>query len=192
MCNFDIIRTPWGPTGGLCQKNYFLSMCLRGLLVVLFCRIHGLDVQCASLVQSNYYGAQKGALSKIPPQPPPPPLSSLFATEKLFLDKLNALKWSTRMYEEVFLLFSAIWKETFWRIFAFSVVLGHYITYTPYYGYNKFDWLTLILRSNWTCRIWFWILFLRPFCIILSDFVYLLPFSNNFLHKGFTLTHSRN
>ena len=50
---------PWGPTVGLCPF-FFLSMCLRGLIVVLFCRIHDLDVQCASLVQSNYPGAQKG------------------------------------------------------------------------------------------------------------------------------------
>ena len=45
-----------------------------------------------------------------------------------------------------------------------------------YNGYNKFDWLTLILRSNWTCRIWFGILSSRAFCIVVSDFVYLLPF----------------
>ena len=50
--------------------------------------------------------------------------------------------------------------------------------YTPYYGYNKFDWLTLILRSNWTCWIWFWILSLRPFCIMMSEFAYLLLFLN--------------
>ena len=45
--------------------------------------------------------------------------------------------------------------------------------------FNKFDWLMLILRLNWICRIWFWILFLRSFCILLSDFACLLPFSNN-------------
>ena len=54
-----------------------------------------------------------------------------------------------------------------------------FYTYTPYYWYNKFDWLTLILCSNWICRIWFGILSLGPFCIMLSDFAYLLQFSNN-------------
>ena len=42
-----------GPTGGFCQKKN-LSMCLSlGLIVnvVLFCKIHDLDVQCASLVK---------------------------------------------------------------------------------------------------------------------------------------------
>ena len=37
-----------------------ISMCLRGLTVVLFCRIHDLDVQCASLVQSNCPGGPEG------------------------------------------------------------------------------------------------------------------------------------
>ena len=56
-----------------------------------------------------------------------------------------------------------------------------------YNGYNKFDWLTLILRSNCTCRIWFGILSSRAFCIVVSDFLYLLAFSNNC-----TLKHSKN
>ena len=56
-----------------------------------------------------------------------------------------------------------------------------------YNGYNKFDWLTLILRSNWTCRIWFGILSSRAFCIVVSECVYLLPFSNNC-----PLKHSKN
>ena len=41
---------PLGPTRGLCQKQ-ILSMCLRDPIEVLFCWIHDLDVQCASLVQ---------------------------------------------------------------------------------------------------------------------------------------------
>ena len=57
----------------------------------------------------------------------------------------------------------------------------------------------LVLRSNWTCRIWFGILSSRAFCIVVSDFAYLLPFSNNFplkflknTHSGFTLIHIPN
>ena len=44
-------------------------------------------------------------------------------------------------------------------------------TYTcaPYFGYNKFDWRTLILRSNWTCRIWIGILSSRLFCIVCQN-----------------------
>ena len=56
---------------------------------------------------------------------------------------------------------------------------GELYTCTPYNGYNKFDWLTLVLRSNRTCRISFGILSSRAFCIV-SDFVYLLSISNNF------------
>ena len=57
----------------------------------------------------------------------------------------------------------------------------------------------LVLRSNWTCRIWFRILSWRDFCIVVSDFAYLLPFSNNFplkflknIHSGFTLVDITN
>ena len=56
-----------GPTGGLRPKKC-LSVCLKGLIVVLICRIHDLDVQCASLVQSK--------ISLPLPSP-------LFATEKI-------------------------------------------------------------------------------------------------------------
>ena len=39
MCNFGPVRIPWGPTGGPCPKK-ILSVCLRGLIEVLFCWIH--------------------------------------------------------------------------------------------------------------------------------------------------------
>ena len=71
---------------------------------------------------------------------------------------------------------------------------GSLYTYNPYNGYNKFYLLTLVLCSNWTCRIWFGILSSRAVRIVVSDFAYLLPFSNNFplkylknIHSGFTL-----
>ena len=47
------VRIPSGPTEGPCPKK-FLSVCLRGFIEVLFCWIHDLDVECASLVQSFY------------------------------------------------------------------------------------------------------------------------------------------
>ena len=43
----------WSSPGDFVPK----SMRLRGLIVVLFCRIHDLDVQCANFVQSNCPGA---------------------------------------------------------------------------------------------------------------------------------------
>ena len=49
---------PLGPHRGTVKK--ILSMCPRGLIIVLFCRIHGLDVQCASLVQANCPGGSEG------------------------------------------------------------------------------------------------------------------------------------
>ena len=63
----SLLSSPYG-------HSSFLIMCLRGLIIVLFCRLHDLDVQCASLVQSNCSGAQKGVISLTPPSP-------LFATE---------------------------------------------------------------------------------------------------------------
>ena len=41
-------------------QTHFLSVCLRGLIEVLFCWIHDLDVKYASLVQSNCLEAQEG------------------------------------------------------------------------------------------------------------------------------------
>ena len=40
----------------------FLSMCLRGLIIVLYCKIHDLVVHCASLVQSRWPGAPEGGI----------------------------------------------------------------------------------------------------------------------------------
>ena len=131
--------------------------------------------------------------------PPPSPLkigSGKLVLDKIFPpDKPNALEWSKRMYEEVSLLsvpFRSKHFDTFWHFLSFLVII-------TYYGYNKFDWLTLVLRSNWTCRIWFGILSSRAFCIVVSDFAYLLPFSNNFslkflknIHSGFTVVHIPN
>ena len=134
-------------------------------------------------------------------QPPPPsPLKigsgKLVLDKKFPPDKLNAMEWSKRMYEEVSLLsvpFQSKHFDAFWHFMSFWVIIH------VYYGYNKFDWLTLVLRSNWTCRIWFGILSSRAFCIVVSDFAYLLPFSNNFplkllknIHSGFTLVHIPN
>ena len=71
------------------SKKKILSMCLRCLIIVLFCRVLGLDVQCTSLVKSNCSGGSEGHSLT----PPPPPLSVVCdRIKKLFLDKPNALK----------------------------------------------------------------------------------------------------
>ena len=58
---FGLVRTPKGQTGGLSQKKLKnLILCLRGLIMVLFCKIHDLVVQCASLVLSRYPLDQEG------------------------------------------------------------------------------------------------------------------------------------
>ena len=51
-------ETPWAPRGTL-SKDFFLSMCLRGLIIVLFCRIHGLDVHVPVWSSQNVLGPQK-------------------------------------------------------------------------------------------------------------------------------------
>ena len=91
MCNFDPVRTPWGPPGGLCKKKIvFLSMCLRGLIIVLFCRIHGLDVPIPVWFSQDAVGPQKGDIVSNPPHPPPFPL---FATEKNCFST-NRMHWN--------------------------------------------------------------------------------------------------
>ena len=87
MCNFGPVGTPWGPPGVLCQKKN-LSICLRGLIIVLFCRIHCLDVPMRVWSSQDALGPQKGdkVFNPLPPNFP------LFATEKKFL-KANALEW---------------------------------------------------------------------------------------------------
>ena len=107
------------------------------------------------------------------------PTFPLFATEKMFLVKPNALKWSYSMYKEVLLLLMPFRSKHFDAFDLFCHFRSLY-TYTPCYGYNEFDWLTLILHSKLTCRLSFGIVSARPFCIMLSDFPYLLLFSNNF------------
>ena len=96
---------------------------LRELIVVLICRIHGLDMQFVSLVRSNCPGANKGAKSKIPPPAPPPPLPRCLRQKKLFLDKQNALKLSKRIYEEdlefLFLVqFRSTTFDAFWHFLS--------------------------------------------------------------------------
>ena len=136
--------------------------------------------------------AQKGTKSKIPPFPVVCDRKNCFLTNRMHWNDLKVCmkKCSCfRCHFEVSIL-------TRFGIFCHFRSL---YTYTPCYGYNEFDWLTFILRLNWTCRIWFWILFLRPFCIVLSDFLYLLLLSNNCplkhskgIHEGCTLTLSHN
>ena len=165
MCNFVPVQTPGAPRRTL-SKIMFLSMCPIGLFIVLFCRIHGLD-----FVQSRRPGApERGHSLKSP-------LPVVRNWKQLFLYKPNALEWSKRMYKEVFLLsmpFRSHHFDAFLPFLSFWVIL--------YNGLNKF--LRLILRSNWTCRMSFGILSLSPFCIVMSDFAYLLPFSNNFPLKN--------
>ena len=79
MSNFGPVRTPFGPHGGgggdFAPKN---NMCLRVLIIVLFCRIHGVDVQCASKSSEIALGLRKGHSLKFLP------LSPLIATDFFF------------------------------------------------------------------------------------------------------------
>ena len=143
----------------------------------------------------------------------PPPLSlhkigsgKLVHDKKFLLEKSNALEWSKRskrMYEKVLLLSVPFRSKHFdafciFLSFFFSVI-KHIQNVLHIMGTTTFYWITLILCSNWACRIWFGILSSRAlsFCIVVSDFVYLLPFSNKFpfkehtnLHWGLSLIHN--
>ena len=71
------------------------------------------------------------------------------------------------------------WYVTLFEIFPMYTIFWDN-PHTPYHGFNKFDWLTLILHSIWSCRIWFGNLSSRPFCNMVSDLAHLVPFSNKF------------
>ena len=73
-------------------------MCLRCLIMVLFCKIHDLSVHCDSLVQSRCHGVPEGGSLKSPP-PPTPSLR-----QKIVFDKLNEFEGSKMMCEDVFFL----------------------------------------------------------------------------------------
>ena len=73
MCSFGPVRTSLGLTGGLCKK--ILSMCPRGLIIALFCRIHGLNVHVPVWSSQIALGPRRERSLKFPPSP-------LFATEK--------------------------------------------------------------------------------------------------------------
>ena len=64
---------PLGPPRGTLSKTIvFLSMCLRGLIIVSFCRIHGLDVPMPFLASQDAPGSQKGGIVyNLPPSPFP-------------------------------------------------------------------------------------------------------------------------
>ena len=129
----------------------------------------------------------------------PPPFPVVCNWKNCFLTNQMAMHWNDlKVYIKVWrsVLASVPFRskhfDAFWHFLSFR-------SYTPCFGYNKFDWLSLVLCFNWTCRIWFWILFLRPFCIVFSEFMYLLPFLNNSplkrtkgVYEGFTLTCSHN
>ena len=124
MCNFGPVWTPWGPTGGLSQKKNPI-MCLRGLIMVLLCKIHDLVVHCASLVQSRCPRPRKGTKSKIPLPPPSP----LFVTKKIVLDKPNAFEGPKMLCEEVFFLsvpFGSKHFDAFWHFLSFKVIMYTY------------------------------------------------------------------
>ena len=113
-----------------------LSSCACAILV-LFCRIHGLDVQCASLVQSNFLGAQKGHSLKSPSFPVACDIENCFSTNRMHWNDLKGCMkkcYCFRCHFEVSIL-------THFGIFCCFRTL---YTYTPYFGYNKFDWLMLI------------------------------------------------
>ena len=98
MCNFGPVWTPWGPQGDFVKKLGFPSMCLRGLIIVLFCRIHCLDVHVPAWSSQNALQPKKREKSKIHP-PPPPPFTLvrdkiLFSTNRMHL---RDLKWYVKM-----------------------------------------------------------------------------------------------
>ena len=115
------------PQGDLVKKIKIPIICLRGLIVVLFCKIHDLVVYCASLVQSRCPGAPEGDI--VLNSSPPPPPSQLFATKKIVLGKPNAFEGSKMMCEEVFFLlvpFRSKHFDGFWHFLSFKVIMYIY------------------------------------------------------------------
>ena len=200
-CNFDGDPTFRGPIRdpytSLCKSCYHISSVAkyhRDPIIVLYCRPHSQVVHVPVWLSQNARDPKRGNSWKFTPPPSPIQIGSgKLVFEKKFLPT-NQMHWSDlkgcmkkcrcfRCHLKVYILT------------RFGIFCRFGLLYT-YNGYNKFDWLTLVLRPNWTCRIWFGILSSRAFCIVVSDFAHLLPFSNNFplkylknINLGFTLVH---
>ena len=86
----------------------------------LFCKIHDLVVHGASSVQSRWSGAPEGGIVKNAS-----PLSPLFATKKIVLDKPNAFEGSKMMCK--FSSFRCHLEVSILTRFGFSVIIGNYV-----------------------------------------------------------------
>ena len=73
-----VVHVPGAPQEDFVQ-THFLSVCLKGLIEVLFCWIHDLDVQYAVWSSQIALGPRGGHSLKYPPTL----ISSLLATEKI-------------------------------------------------------------------------------------------------------------
>ena len=96
------------------------------------------------------WGPRRGHSIKFLPPPPPSPVvgdrKNYFLTIRM---QWNDLKVCMKKC----FCFPCHFEVSILTPFGIFCHFRSLYTYTLCYGYNRFDWLTLILRLNWTCRI---------------------------------------
>ena len=118
------------PYTSLCKSCYRISSVAKyhwDPIMVLYWRPYSQVVHVPVWSSQNARGSQKGGIvEKFNPPPPPSPLKigsgKLVLDKKFPPDKLNALEWSKRMYEEVSLLavpFRSKHFDAFWHFLSF-------------------------------------------------------------------------
>ena len=139
MCTCDFGGGPTfrGPNKGggqfsytsLCKSCYFISVAKyhRDPIMVLYWRPHSQVVHVPVWSSQNARGPKGGIVEKFtPPSPLKIGSGKLVLDKKFPPDKLNALEWSKRMYEEVSLLavpFRSKHFDAFWHFLSFLVII---------------------------------------------------------------------
>ena len=128
MYNFGPVRTPWGPTGGLSQKNKKNSYNVpqRPNYGLILYNTWSSCALCQFIPVKMPWGPRRGHSLKFLPPPPPSPL---FATKIIVLDKPNAFEGPKMMCEEVFFLsvpFGNKHFDMFWHFLSFKVIMYIY------------------------------------------------------------------
>ena len=118
------------PYTSLCKSCYRISSAAkyhRDPILVLYWRPHSQVVHVLVWSSQNTRGSKRGNSWKYtPPSPLKIGSGKLVLDKKFPPDKLNALEWSKRMYEEVSLLsvpFRSKHFDAFWHFLSFLVII---------------------------------------------------------------------
>ena len=156
-CDFDGGPTFRGPIrvavsfpyASLCKSCYRISSVTNTIETQLWSNIVG-PIAKLCMCQTKCKGAPKGGI--VEKHPPPLPhlryaVVSLFSTKNVF--PTNRMRWSDlKGCMKKCRCFRCHFELNILTPFGIFCRFGSLCTNTPNNGYNKFDWLTLVWRSN--------------------------------------------